>query len=72
MFQFSSVVPLIPFLELIFHHLITFLLFLFLSLRLSLHLSGHLQDGVVRDEDARGRINAREEDGQDLQTNGPQ
>lgn len=30
---------------------------------LSLHRSGHLQDGVVCDEDARGRVNAGEEDG---------
>lgn len=42
-------------------HLITFLPFLFLCL--SLHPLGHLQDGVIRDEDARGRVHAREEDG---------
>lgn len=34
-----------------------------LCLALSLRLSGHLQDGVIRDEDARGWVHAREEDG---------
>lgn len=36
--------------------------FLFLFLCLSLHPSGHLQDGVICDEDARGRVHARKED----------
>ena len=31
---------------------------------------GHLQDGGVGHEDARGRVDAGEEDGQDLSTDG--
>lgn len=35
-----------------------------------MNLSGDIQDGGVRDEDARGRVDAGEADGQDLPANG--
>lgn len=33
---------------------------------------GNLQDGLLSDEDAGGRVDARETDRQDLQTDGPE
>lgn len=36
------------------------------------HSAGNIQNGRLRDENARGREHAREADGQDLQADGPE